>query len=1219
MKKRLFLILMACCMVTNAAWAGSINQQQARTIASSFMASRAKDASSLKISHKQLRQGASTAVDKASYYVFNASRASDGFVIVAGDDRVPAVLGYCDNGSFDVNNVPEALQALLDSYAAQIEALDEGAMPSLRDTQREPIAPMLTTEWGQGSPYNAKLPFAGSSHALTGAATTAMAQVMHYYRWPERPSSVIPAYVTSSLSISMPQLPIVNFDWDMMNATYMSNDTAGTSIDAVAQLMLYCAQGQTLDFKSGSTNTSVPKASLALTTYFGYQPSVTTLSRANYSTREWEDIIYNELAEQHPVIYGAYKGNYSQVFVCDGYDGQGMFHINWCLHGQYNGYYLLNLLNIDNVGTGSAGWASGFVENQSALVGLRPGSTEYAKMELTSSKVTLHSYNPTRPAFADFFEAVVTGTFNNYTTRTFSIDTGWGLFRDDELVVNISGAYVKSMSPGSYINNKETLLRFGYMVPDGTYQIRQMYSAHNLYTWHWCVGADKNYLEVVIRGDSCFITPHGNACPANVSVNRVTTQGNMHPNRPIDISVNVTNNGESMYSYMYMFVNGTKTATGLMSVDQGDSTDVMFRYFPTAVGDYALSFSFNEDGSDPIATDTLHIVAMPVASLGATLVPLNVTDATHSVITDDKFRVQLIVTNKKTTPYDEDISVALFKLYHNSYTTQTHAVNRHITLDAGATDTLLFEMDDVVDGWRYFVKAYCYSNGNKVELKTSATYTLEFPKEKHEVMTDIVPADGGEVTFMNGVSDGLAEVDKPVIFTVTPNAGYELLNVTVTSESGETVATTLDNGNYRFVMPTEPVTVHVTFIAIHAVGVTDNVTAGGVVAVSANQVRVGDEVTVTATPNVGWSLQGITVMVGDSAIAVTETDGIGHFIMPDGDVTVSADFVRATRDRFELVTSRDDITADGIYMLANKPNDRAMKFYKASERAFRGTVAGEWIDEDKSLLIIDDQVCMFTIDDLSIDTIDNGKTTEVYVTGYLNTGNGYLMSMDELVGLSNEANNRCLVYLSLNDSTADCQLNFPETISQNKRLSYNSSFDWFMMMTYADDAQQQVWLYKLVDEYAVTVIDSEGGLVTVTGGTIDGKAQRGVTITATVVPDEGYNLVGVAVTTAAGDEVEVTVDEETGVYSFVMPGSDVTIAATFELPIERGDVNGDHEISIADVTLLINYLLTGDDEGIFLAVADCNQDEEVGIADVTDLINYLLTGFWPADNGQTDE
>ena len=62
---------------------------------------------------------------------------------------------------------------------------------------------------------------------------------------------------------------------------------------------------------------------------------------------------------------------------------------------------------------------------------------------------------------------------------------------------------------------------------------------------------------------------------------------------------------------------------------------------------------------------------------------------------------------------------------------------------------------------------------------------------------------------------------------------------------------------------------------------------------------------------------------------------------------------------------------------------------------------------------------------------------------------------------------------------------------------------------------------------------------------------------------------------------------------------------------KRGDVNKDGSVSIADVTALIDYLLSGDATGIDIEAANCNQSEDgVSIADVTTLIDYLLAGNW---------
>ena len=60
----------------------------------------------------------------------------------------------------------------------------------------------------------------------------------------------------------------------------------------------------------------------------------------------------------------------------------------------------------------------------------------------------------------------------------------------------------------------------------------------------------------------------------------------------------------------------------------------------------------------------------------------------------------------------------------------------------------------------------------------------------------------------------------------------------------------------------------------------------------------------------------------------------------------------------------------------------------------------------------------------------------------------------------------------------------------------------------------------------------------------------------------------------------------------------------------RGDVDGNQRVEMDDLTLLINYLLTGDASGINMEGANCDQEGDVTMDDLTVLINYLLTGAW---------
>ena len=68
----------------------------------------------------------------------------------------------------------------------------------------------------------------------------------------------------------------------------------------------------------------------------------------------------------------------------------------------------------------------------------------------------------------------------------------------------------------------------------------------------------------------------------------------------------------------------------------------------------------------------------------------------------------------------------------------------------------------------------------------------------------------------------------------------------------------------------------------------------------------------------------------------------------------------------------------------------------------------------------------------------------------------------------------------------------------------------------------------------------------------------------------------------------------------------------------RGDANDDEAVNIADVTTLIDYLLTGDEAVINVENAEVSGDGQVSIGDVTMLIDYLLSGSWEWDVPHTE-
>ncbi len=67
---------------------------------------------------------------------------------------------------------------------------------------------------------------------------------------------------------------------------------------------------------------------------------------------------------------------------------------------------------------------------------------------------------------------------------------------------------------------------------------------------------------------------------------------------------------------------------------------------------------------------------------------------------------------------------------------------------------------------------------------------------------------------------------------------------------------------------------------------------------------------------------------------------------------------------------------------------------------------------------------------------------------------------------------------------------------------------------------------------------------------------------------------------------------------------------TEPITVVLGDVDKDGNVNISDVTALIDYLLSGNADGISLENADCDESGNINISDVTSLIDYLLSGSW---------
>lgn len=321
-----------------------------------------------------------TSTGVPAVYAFNKAD-NKGFILLSADDEAYPLLGYADSGSFDPANIPPQMKWWLEeytnqiAYAAEKPSMDaQAAEAQLRASRegREAIAPMIETQWDQVAPYNNQCPLQGAYRTYTGCVATAMAQVMKYWNYPEKGTGSI----TYNAETIQKQLSLdfssITFDWDQMLDVYGYNNYTDEQAAAVAELMKACGYAVRMDYSTEASGALAMNIRRGIVEFFDYDKNATYELRIMYSASQWEELIYDNLKNVGPILYGGASllgGGHS--FVCDGYDGNGFFHFNWGWSGMSDGYFTLSALNPDALGSGG-GSGGGYNFTQDAVVGIQP-------------------------------------------------------------------------------------------------------------------------------------------------------------------------------------------------------------------------------------------------------------------------------------------------------------------------------------------------------------------------------------------------------------------------------------------------------------------------------------------------------------------------------------------------------------------------------------------------------------------------------------------------------------------------------------------------------------------------------------------------------------------------------------------------------------------------------------------------------------------------------
>ena len=363
------LLFLLMTLLPISSWAQTIGEDEARQRALHFFKQKNNEVDNTQL---QLAYTAK-ADDKACFYIYN--NGNKGFVIIGGDKVAREILGYSNSGAFCYDSVPNNIRWWFEQYAQQISsATNEVIKTNIATSKdRHDIPNLIKTKWNQNSPYNDKLPRLSwlappYDRLATGCVAIAGAQVMRYWAHPQHGigNNSYKLFYSYRSRIGKPNLwaadkkdyggaKALKFSADFSKSSYNWADMANTYTptssqkqkSAVATLvsdvgiacdMLY---GQAKYDGSATHESALGKA---LVRNFGYSHNINIRVRRNYDEREWENLVYTELSNRRPVIYGGYeKGMGGHEFVIGGYEAlTNLFFVNWGWGGNYDGYFTLS-------------------------------------------------------------------------------------------------------------------------------------------------------------------------------------------------------------------------------------------------------------------------------------------------------------------------------------------------------------------------------------------------------------------------------------------------------------------------------------------------------------------------------------------------------------------------------------------------------------------------------------------------------------------------------------------------------------------------------------------------------------------------------------------------------------------------------------------------------------------------------------------------------------
>lgn len=623
--------------------------RKAQTFAEQRQAALSKGQSHGQLSMKQIQQhDVLKETSGTQLFMYNIGE-SNGFVIVSADERTPDILGYADSGSIDPENMPENMRSWLEMYAQEIASMNTSGDNILYAKSSHPaIYPLISANWNQNAPYNLQCPISGGKQCVTGCVATAMAQALSVVR-PEGCDAIRSRNGAS-------ELPSTTFNWSIIHDTYASNDQSA-SAQEVAKLMRYCGQAAEMEYSPNESGATTTVAADGLKHYFNISNSCHVVERQFCMSTTWDETMYNELVNQRPIIIGGQNSGGGHEFVCDGYDGNGLYHINWGWGGISNGYFMLNALSPAAQGIGGSN--SGYNNDVDAIIGLKLkdiAETQENISVLNISELVPNGNTATIDSEGLLVINMLQQVFNMNNDQINNFEFCWGIYDSNDNLIKTS----YSITANDFGYCRGGTIDIIYIdangLANGTYRLKFLSRQQGAETW--CMGNNSEFfiITININGNNVTITsPAMKGNNDNYSISDISITGNGLVGAKHDIQMTVKNIGDKFCGTIYIVEGNTVIGTISTNIDPQDTEVLIGKVTFDTEGEHHLTFYVNNGGFQKLPTPECSYTVYNQSYTTLTLSGKPATSYTVEngvyIIDQSEFKMDCTINNNTETDY----------------------------------------------------------------------------------------------------------------------------------------------------------------------------------------------------------------------------------------------------------------------------------------------------------------------------------------------------------------------------------------------------------------------------------------------------------------------------------------------------------------------------------------------------------------------------------------